>query len=886
MSNSISGGISFSGIGSGTDFEAMVEQLKEVESFKLYSLEDSRDVATEKYDAMVELTDTVREAMEALEALNSPSKFLTKVANSSDETVLTAEANADAIDGTYTIDVQQLASAALWGSNTTYESKDTVINTSGATQTLSYTYKGEKHSVEVGAGTTLEGLQNIINKDQENLGVKMQVIKVSGGYTFQIAGQESGKDGTLEIDATNLVGFNGGDTTWRTSASAAELEKAFDADDNVKEFTYTLMLDNGDAADKSIEVGPLLGNNATNEDLKNAINAASQTAVGRNVAEIVDGKLVFDGVKSMVAKSVDEADVEDVGDPTTVDALTTFTMDAAAGMDTKVAAGTYSFRMSDNTLKEVEVTGSDVTMTQFVAMLKTEGITATGTVEGGKATFNVEDAEAMTTSGDATAAVSNVESGYSHSIANVDPNTRLQPETQPSTMEFSVTLSDGTTKNINVVRGDSWDSIFTDLASDASNGVTYDKNTGTLTGITSVDTGANVLYALDGELMGDTNWTITQAQDAKFKMSGISQEITSSTNEVTEVIEGITFTLKGTGETQVTVASDTDSVKANIQLFLDSVNSVIKKMQDLTAVTVDDSDSTYSEDATLNNTTAGPLNGEYGINLFTSRLKSAMTGSPEGFKPMTGADIFSGDFVATLAHMGIKTDADESSSTYGQFVIAPQGSTDAMQAFDQELFDNAIANKLEDVISFFSADNEGSSNSPDFRYDSHVDGITKAGTYDVSYTVAGGTISNVMINGVAADVDPENSNVYVATGAAGDAAGVAIYIDNMVDASYTGSVSIKQGLVGKMEDFFSDELTYFPPSADDPALGSDNGGLMIMQNSYNELMLSLDEQISNELTRLTRWEENERMKFARLDTLLGEYNSKMEMLTSQLGQLG
>ncbi len=884
MSSSISGGISFSGIGSGTDFEAMVEQLLEVESFRLYSLEDSRDVATEKYDAMVELTDTVREAMEALESLNSPSKFLTKVANSSDETVLSAEANADAIDGTYTIDVKQLASAALWGSNTTYESKDTVINDSGATQTLSYTYMGEKHSVEVGAGTTLEGLQNIINKDQANLGVKMQVIKVSGGYTFQIAGQESGKEGTLEIDATDLVGFNGGSTTWKADATPAELTKAFNADDVVKNFQYTLVVDDGTATGRTVTTSVLQGNNATNQDLADAINDAA----GDGTAKIENGQLVISGVKSMTATATNIGDSTSTTSTSNASAAAAFTMDAADGMNTEMADGTYSFKMADGSTKSITVDSAteSVTMTQFLEKMQAAGVTVTGTIENGKASFNVADAVQMETTGAASTAVTKTSEGYSYAIDNVTADARLQPETQPDAMQFSVTLSSGDKKVINVAQGDSWDSIFADLAADGSNGVTYDRATGTVTGITSVDTGNNVLYALDGELTGDTNWTITQAQDAKFTMSGISQEITSSTNEVTEVIEGITFTLKGTGETQVTVASDTDSVKANVQLFLDAVNSVIKKMQDLTEVTVDDSDSTYSEDATLNNTSAGPLNGEYGINLFTSRLKSAMTGSPDGFSAMTSESIFSGDFVAMLAQIGIKTDADESSSTYGQFVIAPQGSTDAMQAFDQELFDNAIENNLEDLISFFSADNEGSSNSPDFRYDSHIDGITKAGTYDVSYEVAGGKISSVMINGVAAEVDPDNANVYVAGSGAGDAAGIAIYIDNMVEASYEGTVSIKQGLVGKMEDFFSDELTYFTPSVEDPTLSAGNGGLMIMQNSYNELMLSLDEQISTELTRLENWEENERMKFARLDTLLGEYNSKMDILTSQLAQLG
>ncbi len=890
--SSISGGISFSGIGSGTDFESMVAQLKELESFRLYSLEDSRDAATEQYEAMSELIDTVREAMEALEGLNSPGEFLTKVANSSDETVLSAEAGADAIDGTYSVEVKQLASASLWGSNMTFDSKDATINDTDASQTLSYTYKGETRSIEVGPGTTLEGLANIINKDPENPGVTMQLIKVSGGYTFQMAGKESGAEANLTVDGANLVGFRGGNPTW-TAADPADLTTALNAGEPaIQQYKYEVFA-GGSATPITIDtvkdasgIDVAITGDTTQQQLMDAYIAKGITA------EIKDGALVLDDVQSVkrYAKLPSEDATAYTQDSITpVNPVLTNTMSVPDGMDTKLTEGdSYTFTINGGATKTFQVE-ADESVNDFFGRINTwltdEGQssidasldTATNTL-----TYSMKNVASMTTPS------GTVNGTYSLTQEDFDADARLQPDTQPATTTFDFTLADGSSVGVDVTRGQSWNDILGNLVTNAAavgKTVTYDSTTGEVTGITSINTNGLDQYALEGEVTGNDNWTITQAQDAVLKMSGISQEITSSTNEITEVVQGVTFTLKDIGKTQITVASDTESVKANIQLFLDSVNSVIAKMQDLTAVTVDDTESTYSEDATLSNTSAGPLNGEYGINLFQSRLKESMTGSPDGFSTMIKADdIFSGDFIATLSQMGIKTDSDEASSTYGQFVIAPLGSTDAMQAFDQELFDKALSENLEDVISFFAADGEGSTNSPNFRYDSHIDGISEPGTYDVSYTVgADGSITNVMINGVAAD---GAGNTWYGSSDSGGASGLGITVDNMVAGSYSGTVSIKQGLVGKMEDFFSDELKYFPPSAEDPSIGAENGGLMIMQNSYQELMLSLDEQISNEITRLARWEENERMKFARLDTLLGEYSNTMSMLTSQLGQLG
>ena len=43
--------------------------------------------------------------------------------------------------------------------------------------------------------------------------------------------------------------------------------------------------------------------------------------------------------------------------------------------------------------------------------------------------------------------------------------------------------------------------------------------------------------------------------------------------------------------------------------------------------------------------------------------------------------------------------------------------------------------------------------STDFTYSSYVDGTTQGGSYDVSYTVSGGTVTSATINGQLASYD-------------------------------------------------------------------------------------------------------------------------------------
>ncbi len=1067
MSNTISGGISFSGIGSGTDFSAMIEQLKEVESFRLYSLQDSRDVATETYEAFQDLIKTVTEAKESLSLLNTYEEFLTKIASSSSEATLGVKADANAVDGTHKIEVKQLASNAIWANKGSYPEKTTVINSTGAAEEFSYTYKGETRTLSVPAGTTLEGFANMVNQDRANPGVRVSILKTADGYSFQVSGDESGAAASLEIHPSGLMGLSGEGGTWESSASV-DMDTALNAGNVASTYSYSLKLD-GIAT--PITVNGIDGA-SSQQDLVNAINAADTRP--DDIASIdADGNLVIKGLESMDITTtspdgVESAENISVKRESTIDfagALTehtiagpasysftaegsatpvvvnmtgghtqkdvldklaeegyewtstsangrsevviegitgvpsnfldtdlsnrgsvpvssfmvdtaglqaefaagssysfattgggsvSFTMDTAhtatdvlnklsdlgyassgsavgdtstigvtgisdmsaltsklgahnvidAKLSTNInmldvgeatfAAKTYEFRDEDNNLVSISMadghTQDDLltaleehTPTSFPSTVTDSNGRRSITIYGlsdASALFEMDPAHA--TGATATTALPD----YSEAVGGATET--VQSGVVPTTSEWVFTKEDGSTFSVAVSNTDTMRDVLERAKTEGPMTYSHDATTGivTLDGITSVS-GMPGEVSFGGSLTGSDAWQVQASQDAIFKVDNWPQDLTSSTNEVQGVLEGITLSLRDVGTAQITVAADTDSVKANIQTVLDAINSVLKKVQDLTAITEDVSDSYDDSAQSVAQTSGSALTGNYSTQLFLSRFKSEAASHPPGFQPMTADDIFSGDFISSLAQMGIKVSSDVDDPNFGLFSIAPQGTTESIQALDQAAFDDAIAKNLEDVINFFAASEEGTSSSANFRYNNHIDGLTQPGTYDVSYTVdASGNPINVFINGALASPSENDPNTFSAGSGSGDAGGMAITIDNLAPGSYSGSVSVQQGKVGQLEAFLAAELKYVTPNPSDASMNQKNGGLQIAAEGAKSLIEQLDTKIGEESDRLERWEETERLKFARLDTLLGTYNGQMEMLAQQIGQLG
>ena len=405
---------------------------------------------------------------------------------------------------------------------------------------------------------------------------------------------------------------------------------------------------------------------------------------------------------------------------------------------------------------------------------------------------------------------------------------------------------------------------------------------------------------VSGQVVESDNWSIQKACNAIYNVDNWPMDLESDSNTVTGVFEGVTFNLHVEGEARLTIATDANSVQESIQTFIDTVNNVLAtviaftKYDENAETTTNDPDNKTDSNYSMSQLTSkkgGILQGNYGVQLFDSRFTSVLTSKPAGYRLLTDEDDpLSGDIVSSLSSLGIKVCSDETSENYGLLMIGAPSSISGMTTMDQENYTEMLSEHLDSVIDFFCGPSTpGSSDTANFRYASSLSGITKAGTYEVSYTVDDdGNITDVFIGGERATNDSTMGSNYFSV-ASGDAKGTAIYIDNLEPGTHTGNLSIKTGLLDTVDQFMQAELTCVDTgdsiNDDSIALKSQNGGLMILQANYLDIMESIDAKIEREQDRLEVWEQHQKDKFARLQTLLSQYSNTQAQLQSQLSQL-
>lgn len=404
-----------------------------------------------------------------------------------------------------------------------------------------------------------------------------------------------------------------------------------------------------------------------------------------------------------------------------------------------------------------------------------------------------------------------------------------------------------------------------------------------------------------GQVTQSDNWSIQKASNAIYTVDNWPMDLESDSNKISGVIEGLTFNLHEVGEARLSVATDVNSVQESIQKFLDTVNTVLStvitftKFDENAETTTNDPDKKTESNYSMSQLTSqkgGILQGNYGVQLFDSRFTSVLTGVPAGYKNMTSADdLLSGDFVANLANLGIKVCSDQTSDNYGLLMIGAPSAITGLTTMDQENYTKMLSEHLDSVIDFFCGPStRGSSDTSEFRYASSIEGITKSGSYDVTYTVdTNGNITDVFIGGERATNDSSMGSNYFSVGS-GDAKGAAIYIDDLsVGKHEGGTLRIKTGFIDTVDQFMKAELTYVDTgdslNNDAIALKSQNGGLKILQANYQSIMNSIDAKITREQTRLSTWEQHQKSKFARLQTLLSNYSNTQTQLESQIKQL-
>ncbi len=158
-------------------------------------------------------------------------------------------------------------------------------------------------------------------------------------------------------------------------------------------------------------------------------------------------------------------------------------------------------------------------------------------------------------------------------------------------------------------------------------------DTGSTNNIT-IDSGTTIDGVNTTVDLTSTAFTETKtASDASFSVDGVS--MTRSSNIVTDAMTGVTLTLKDAGSATLSVTNDTDTIRGNVQSFVDAYNDIV---------------SYVSANSNYNATThAGdPLFGESTSRHILSRLSNIITSRVSGLP----------EDLRALSQIGVSTNSD------------------------------------------------------------------------------------------------------------------------------------------------------------------------------------------------------------------------------------
>ncbi|MEA4855345.1 MAG: flagellar filament capping protein FliD [Solidesulfovibrio sp.] len=220
-----SGQITYSGLGNGTDFDALITKLVQVEQGRITTLQTWKQSWVRKQEAFQELNSAMLSLKTTLKGMDTVGEFLVKTTDSTNSLVLSATTGSDALDGSHSITVSRLATAKAMVTQTGYSSADVDINNSASDATFAYVYQGKTYNLSVGANATLTDLASIVNNDANNAGVKASVVYDGSKYYLQMRGMDTGDSASLTIASnTSLTGFTASKFDTITSNASAQIK--------------------------------------------------------------------------------------------------------------------------------------------------------------------------------------------------------------------------------------------------------------------------------------------------------------------------------------------------------------------------------------------------------------------------------------------------------------------------------------------------------------------------------------------------------------------------------------------------------------------------------------------------------------------------------------
>ncbi len=555
---------SVSGLGSGFDWQSVIDKVREVEEQKVTLLTNQQTTYSDKLTAWNTFStklSTLESAAYDLKNASAFKLFGTELSSSSSvdaSSLLSATASSSASTGSYQVVVTNKAQAEKLGS-ASYSSQTDALNVSG-------TILVNGQAVEISETDTLQDVRkkiNNLNTGTDATGVSASIVQDStNSYRLVLTSSTTGAAGiSLQngsaSDTLASLGFNGSGTVIKNSLTGGAASDAFSS--------------------SSTSVEALLG--IESQDLSGTVTI-NGTSVDLDLTDSLDtikNKLTAAGISASVVSS-------------TSDSTTTYRLNIE---------GMTSWTDQNNVLQ------------------------ALGLVEGQRNDSVGTTGSAANTTDGSTAITASTKIADIYGYLNQDPNDKIvisgttHDGTTVGPIDFSLG-SDTTVGDLLSQIESAFGDVTASVTSDGKIQV-VDNATGTsqLTVSLQADLAGTNSGTLDFGTFGSVGtvhkYVLQQGEDAVFSVDGF--QMTSSSNTVTNAISGVTLNLQGEDSgTTVTVNVDRDT-----QAVEDKVNAMISAYNDV--ITFVNEQMTYD---TETGTTGGALFGDNTLKSIKSNLQSTM----------------------------------------------------------------------------------------------------------------------------------------------------------------------------------------------------------------------------------------------------------------------
>jgi flagellar hook-associated protein 2 len=335
-----------------------------------------------------------------------------------------------------------------------------------------------------------------------------------------------------------------------------------------------------------------------------------------------------------------------------------------------------AFATLESKLRAVKTALTDLRTPQDV-LVKTASSSDTGVLTASAGTGAADGLTTVTVSQLATASRATAGAGLSAVTDTV----------ASATGTFEFTVGGGDTQTVNVTSSTTLQELV-DAVNALNAGVTASAvNVGTPSAasyklqIVANSTGTTSDIAIVND---DTDLAIsaTAAQNAQFTITGFPETIERSSNTVSDAIPGVTFVLKqgGGASAEIAVSNDASAIETKVQAFVDAFNDVVSFINDNTAITRLDDETSTTGSLAANPTVRGVLDR------LREDIRTSITDTSGG--------------VSTLSQIGIATQLDgtiafDTATFQSEFAAKPQGVAELLGGVG---LNDGVGDLLDDTI--------------------------------------------------------------------------------------------------------------------------------------------------------------------------------------------